>query len=209
MPIPKSRSEVILSSVCTLIVVFFAFLGIVNLCNQTALVSSSLWLVLVTVIVGSGSKRDGGFRQYLANCLGDLVGRRFVDSISQKAQPTEIRLGYKLLGYRVIQQSIAIDTIESIAWNTGQATAITGRDMNDWQVHLWVDHHDPDKSEQKRKHRKPDQDVYIIGPSMRKDLAEILGLSLVFFLRAAGAKLTQGAIPTCFVRQGSKAGEMK
>jgi hypothetical protein len=203
MPIPKSRSEGVLTFVFASIIILFAFLGMVNLCNRTALVSSSLWLVLITIILWSGSKTDGGFRKYLANRLGDLVGRRFVDAISQNAQPGEIRLGYKLLGHRVIQQIIAIEAIESIAWYTGQATDITKRDMNDWQVRLCVDHHDSDKSAKKRKlkHRKPDQDVYIIGPAMRKDLAEALGLSLVTFLRDAGAKLTQGEIPTSFIRQ--------
>jgi hypothetical protein len=207
MTIPKSWVEVILQFAITTIVVFFAFLGIVNLCNRTALISSSLWLVLVTMIVWSGSKGDGGFRKYLTNRLGDLVGRRFVVSTSKEAQPREIHFGYELLGHRVIQQRIEIDTIESIVWKTGQATDMAGRDMNDWHVCLWFDHNDPDKSEKKRKLRKPDQDIYIVGPSTRKDRAEALGLSFVAFLRDAGAKLTQGAIPTCFVRQGSEAGK--
>lgn len=204
MTIPKSRLEVSLQFVFTTIVVGFAFLGVANLCHGTALISSALWLGLVTMIVWSGSKRDGGFRKYLTNRLGELAGRRFVVSTSQAAQPGEIRFGYELLGQRVIQQSIAIGTIESIAWSTGQATGMAGRDMNDWQVCLWVDHHDPARSGKRRKLRKPDQNVYIVGPATRKERAEALGLSLVALLRGAGAKLAQGAIPTCFVRPESE-----
>jgi len=86
---------------------------------------------------------------------------------------------------------------------------MAGHDMTDWGVYLWFDHNDPDKSEKKRKLKKPDQDIYRVGPSTRKSRAEAFGLSFVAFLRDAGAKLDQGAIPTCFVRRTSKVGEMK
>jgi len=94
MTIPKSPRVVILQFAVITVVVSFAFLAIVNLYNRTALIGSSLWLALVMMIVRSGCKQDGGFRKNLTNRLGDLLGRRFVESSSQDAQKREICFGY-------------------------------------------------------------------------------------------------------------------
>jgi hypothetical protein len=208
MTIPKSGLEAILQCAMTLIVVSFALLAIVNLCNWVAPIASSIWLAFVTMIIQSGSKREGGFRSYLTNRLGEVAGRHFVESSSQAAQPQEIRFGYDLFGHRFIQQRVEIDQIESIVWNPGQATDMAGRDMNDWRVYLWFYHNDPGKAAKKRGPYR-DQDIHSIGPSTRKDRAEALGLAFVAFLRDAGVELIEGAIPTCFIRQGPEAGDLK
>jgi hypothetical protein len=87
---------------------------------------------------------------------------------------------------------------------------MAGRDMNDWTVFIWFDHHDPARSEKKkrRKYRKPDQKIYCVGPSTRKERTEALGLALVAFLRDAGADLVPADIPDCFARR-ERAAEMK
>lgn len=209
MPIPKSRGEVIFQSVITVVVVFFALLAMVNLCSGVGLIASIIWLALVTMMIWTTSKRDGGLRRFLINRMGELFGSRFVESYLADAQPGAIGFGFQLLGHRFIQQCIPLDRIESVEWNTGQATDMAGRDMNDWRVWIWYDHNDPTKAEEKRKwrHPKAEQDLYGVGPSTRKDRAEVLGLSLVAFLRNAGADLIQGTTTTCFVKRRRDGGE--
>jgi hypothetical protein len=167
------------------------------------MIASVIWLALVTTMLWTPSKRAGGLRRFLTNCLGELFGRNFVEAVSLDAPAKEIRFGYELFGHRFIQRSVAIDKIESIECKTGQATDMAGRDMNDWSVCLWFDHGDPVKSEKKRKSRiwrKPDQNIYTVGPARRKEITEIFGLSFVAFLRAAGAQLSGGEKSSYFVR---------
>jgi hypothetical protein len=211
MTISKSRAEVIFRFAITAIVVFFVLLAIVNFCSGLALIASSAWLALVMWIIWEESRREGGFRGFLISQMGDLFGRRFTKASPADAQPKDVCFGFDLLGHRFIQQCFPIDSIESVEWRPGQATGMAGRDMNDWTVFIWFDHHDPETSEKqkRRKHRKPYQKIYCVGPSTRKERTEALGLSLVAFLRDAGADLVPADIPDCFARRERDAGEMK
>jgi hypothetical protein len=201
MLIPKSRSEVVVQFVISVIVVFFALLAVVNLCSGVALIASFIWLAFVATIIWSSSRRQGGIRPFLISLMGDLVGRRFAEWNPAEAQPKWIRFGFQLLSHRFVQKSIRIDRIESVEWHTGQATDMAGRDMNDWHIWVWFSQDDLARTEARRKwHRKPDQDLYGVGPADRKERTEALGLSFVSFLRSAGADLVQGGITTCFVR---------
>jgi hypothetical protein len=200
LTIPKSRRDVIILFVITTVGILSTSLAVVNIFNRVAIIASVIWLALVTTILWTPAKRAGGLRRFLTNCLGELFGRNFVEAVSLDAPAKEIRFGYELFGHRFIQHSVAIDKIESIEWKTGQATDMAGRDMKDWSVCLWFDHGDPVKSEKKRKWRKPDQDISIVGPARRKEITEAFGLSFVTFLRAAGAQLSPGGKSSCFVR---------
>ena len=199
--IPKSRSEVVFQFVITVIVVSFAILAVVNLSSGVALIASFIWLAFVTAMVWSSSRREGGMSPFLINLTGDLFGRRFAEWSSADAQPKCIRFGFQLFGRRFVQKSIRIDKIESVEWHTGQATAMAGRDMNDWHIWVWFSHGDSARTEARQKwHRKPDQDLYGVGPADRKERTEALALSFVSFLRSAGTDLVPGAISTCFVK---------
>ena len=201
MPIPKSRSEVVLQFVITVIVVSSVLLAVVNLCSGVALIASFIWLAFVTTMIRSSCRREGGIRPFLMSLMGDLFGRRFAEWSPDEAPPKCIRFGFQLFGRRFVQQSIRIDRIESVEWHTGQATDMAGRDMNDWHLWVWFSHDDPARTEARRKwHRKADQDLHGVGPADRKQRTEALGLSLVSFLRSAGADLIQGGISTCFVK---------
>jgi hypothetical protein len=202
MTIPRSGADITFHFVFGGIIVLFVVIALVNLYNRVALVASCIWLAFVTLIVWTKSKEEGGFRGFLTSWLGELGGRRFVESASHEVHQTEVRFGYEMLGHRFIQQRFAIGKIESIEWTTGQATAMAGRDMNDWHVCLWFDHDDPaeNESQSSGKLRKLGQKVYLVGPSTEKKLAEALGISVVAFLRAAGADLVQSA-DACFVRR--------
>ena len=94
-----------------------------------------------------------------------------------------------------------MDKVESVDWRAGQASGMTGCDMDDWHVALWFDHDDPIKSEKERQwHPKPEQDVYIVGPTRRKKDTASFGMEFVGFLRQAGAALEQGEDDCTFTR---------
>lgn len=140
-------------------------------------------------------------RPFLISLMGDLFGRRYAEWSPAEAQPNCIRFGFQLFSRRFVQKSIRIDRIESVEWHTGQATDMAGRDMNDWHIWVWFNHGGPAHTESwRRGRRKPDQDLYGVGPADLKERTEALGLSFVSFLRSAGADLIQGDISSCFVR---------
>lgn len=201
MLIPRSRADDAFCFVITVIVVVFAVLALVDLCSGVALIASSLWLALVTISIWTACRNEGGLRRYLINRVGDLAGQRFVEADPADAQPQHIHFGFQLFGCCFIQKSILLTKIETGEWRTGQATGMAGRDMNDWHISIWLDRDDPALTEKQRASLRPDQYIYCVGPSVRKEETEALGLSLVAFLREAGADLIQGETATCFVRQ--------
>ncbi len=165
------------------------------------LAASLLWLSLVAFFTLQSCKDAGGLRRYAIDIAAGLCGRLFAEI--NTAPPQALELGVYLFGRRFVQQIILLDSIESVEWNTGQATSMAGHDMNDWHVCVWFDHNNLAKSEKERRIglRKPEQDIHIIGPSGPKAKTEALGLALVAFLRAAGADLVDGPTPDGFVRR--------
>jgi hypothetical protein len=203
LPNPLSRAVVRIQLVIAVVVIFFVALAIVNLSNNEGVIFSYLWLGLVTLLIGNAVIEEHGVFRFLINRLGDWFGSPFVE-----AHSGEVHFGFHWLGLRFIQQRIPIERIELVEWSTGQATAMAGYDRDDWHVILWFDHADPTRAEiqQRRGHRKPGQDLHIVGPDGPKARTEAFGLSLVAFLRTAGADLIPGDTSTCFVRR-STAGE--
>ncbi|MBN2589399.1 MAG: hypothetical protein JXA96_06030 [Sedimentisphaerales bacterium] len=203
--IPKSRTEVTFQFLITLIVVVFVAIAILDIILGVALVVSVVWLVLITMLIWSKNRQQGNLYRFLMNYLGNMFGRHFAEMPAQNSSHNEVHFGYELFGRRFLKQIIRIDRIESVEWYTGQATDMAGRDMNDWNVCLWYNHNDPVKSEKNSKwHRKPDQDVYIVGPSVNKEKVEALGTLLIAFLRDAGISLVQSEESNCFVRNDKK-----
>lgn len=195
MTIPKSRSEVVFNVILSAIVVFFLLLAVFALLIQVAIVASCLWIVIVAAMVSATCKSEGGFRKFLINRLGDVVGRKFVETSTSG----EIRFGYQLLGYRFLQRSVSLNKVASVEWSPGQASGMAGRDMNDWIIGLWFDRPDPIKRKNKT-YLKADQNVYVVGPSRRKEDTRSLGLSFVAFLCSAGLTLVEDEKENCFVR---------
>jgi hypothetical protein len=197
MTIPKSPQDVIIQSVITAVIVFFAGLAPVNVFNRVAVIPSLFWLALITMILWTPIRQAGSFRRFLADCLGELIGRHFAEVVSVSTQVNEVRFGYELFGRRFIKQSIAINGIESIHWSTGQASSMTGRDMNDWSVYMYLDRDNPVN--------KPNRHFYTVSPARRKGITEAFGLSFVAFLRAAGAQLSDGETNNYFVSSNTEA----
>jgi hypothetical protein len=202
MTIPKSRGMTIFKITITVIVILSSMLAVFNLFNRISIIASSIWLIFITMMIWTACKKEGGLRNFLVNRLGDVAGRQFVESVPQDMQPIEVNFGYQLFGHRFIQRTIALDKIETVEWCHGQATDMAGRDMNDWSVYLWFDH--DNSAKRKKWSRKPDQDIYIVGPSRRWEDTDAFGRSFVGFLCAAGAVLVRCDKTFCFVRRKSE-----
>jgi hypothetical protein len=199
MTIPRSLYENIFLRAIYFIVMLASIMAMLNLITGTAVIVSGIWLIFISIMIWKACKNAGGLHKYLVNRLGEIAGRKFVESTSYKKAPTEIRFGYELFGHRFIQLVVKTDTIESVEWDKGQASGMTGRDMNDWSVYLWFDHNDPAK--RKSWSRKQDQEIYVVGPSRRWEDTDAFGRSFVDFLRAAGAILVKSDNVFCFERR--------
>jgi hypothetical protein len=81
---------------------------------------------------------------------------------------------------------------------------MAGRDMKDWSVALWYAHGDSEKSKKHHMLRKPDQDVYIVGPSRRKEDTATLGIEFVSFLSCVGVLLIPGENDNVYVREATR-----
>ena len=198
LSIPTSWGETVSQAVLTVIVVFFTMVALLNLVAQAAVIVSCLWLALVVFRTWSACRDEGGLRRFLRRHLDPLARSRFVESVPRDTECSEIRFGYRLLGLRLLHLRLAVDRIETVEWRTGQATSLAGYDVNDWRVILRFDHDDPSKRQESS--RKPDQDIYIVGPSRRRKDTEDFALSFVEFLLEAGASLARGEDGCSFVR---------
>jgi hypothetical protein len=199
--IPKSTGDAIMQLVIMSLVLFFVLVALLNLTRGEGLIASLLWLTLVTAVSWTACREAGGLRRFLINRVA-VLGWPFMESGAPETG--NIRVGFQFAGRRFIQRRVSLNRIKAVEWTTGQATSMSGRDMNDWTVWLWFEDHDPVRAEGRRKWlgRNAEQDLYGIGPSARKDRAEALGLSVVNFLREAGVDLiTDSKSSACFVRR--------
>ena len=185
--IPVARGDRAWDLLFSTIVIAFVIIAVWNLYNHTALITSGLWLVIVFVNVWTSCVYDVGMRHFIVNCLAVLSCDRYV-----KIAGNKICFSFRWFGLNFEQRHIALDKIVSVEWNAGQATCLARRDMADWSVCLWYDHDDPSKAvKRKDRSRKPNQDIYIIGPARRKDITEAFGRKIVQFLGNAGVLLIQ------------------
>ncbi len=206
--IPKSGFDFAFDFVSTLIIVAVTMFAIKNVINGIALIASGIWIALVTLLIWSGSREHGGPHKFLIHYIVDLFGRHYAEVSARTLPSREIQFGSELLGYRFPRHNISIRKIETLEWNTGQATFMAGRDMDDWQVCLWYDHDGPSKSEEQHSwHRKPGQDSYVVGPSAKLRNTEALGMQLVALIQAAGAALVKVENSTRFIRKQSESTE--
>src|ERR1039458_2812396 len=198
LKIPKPRRVVFGAILLTGFLLFFVFLAAYNLIHLVAMIPSTLWLLLVgTVFFGSCKER--GAKTFLTEILGAFSAKEFTRAIRRDDQ-NEIQFGFEMFGRGFLYFKLPVKKIESVNWSTGQATHLAGRDMKDWQVSVWYDHDDLVKSQKHQKWRKPDQEIYLVGPTTEKEKTAAFGLTFVELLRKSGATLVQGGNECTFVR---------
>lgn len=200
--IPKDRREAFWELCILLVMVLVSGIAVLGLRQGTAMIPSLIWLALVMVPAGLAvisAWKEVGLWRLLTDRLAVFVGNSFALYRSSE-QPSCIRFGYRLFGWPVFQLDVPIHSIKAVKWSTGQATALAQRDMDDWQVVLWFDHGNPERSRRRSFHSKPEQEPYLVGRNGRKTVIESFGLEFVAFLRQAGADLIPGDADNVFIQ---------
>lgn len=191
-----------------LFVGFFVALAVYHIANFSethivGVVAAVLWLAFVILASWAAIHSAGGMRVSAIATLGEFSSRPFVE-VSRDGDRTVIAFGYELFRRRFYYLRVERERIVSVEMNTGQATALAGRDMNDWSVILW--YRDPTCTPP-RKHVEGvrDDEVHIVGPAQAKAITAEFFAAFVAFLRAAGVELHSTAKGNEFraVRQGA------
>jgi hypothetical protein len=201
--VPKPRQNIAFACGVSGLILFLVLLAIADLLiavNWGDTIPSVLWFGILFLLIWP-SFLVRGLRGAVLEFLSEFSASHFADVTTEGDGEKSVRFGFTMLGHRFYCQKIAIRRIETVEWKPGRATDMAGQDMNDWHVSLWFDHDDRDRSERWKHARKPDQDIYIVGPSRRKELTAAFGRELLSFLKHAGAVLEQGDNDHTFVRK--------
>ena len=138
MVVFKRRREVVIESGMILFVLFFVFLAITNLIFRVAIIPSILWLLFV-LYQNWPEYKYYGMRLWLIHLLASFSTKHFAESIQGNDGSSEFRLSYQLLGCRFQYFTIPVNKVNKVNWSAGQASGMTGRDMDDWHVFLKFD----------------------------------------------------------------------
>jgi hypothetical protein len=205
MRLPTARPSILWPVGCGTFVVFFVGLGVRNLRDwratpTIALVASALWLLLVATMLAGACREAGGPHRLLLDAIGAIAGRHFVAIEREDGGQPLVCFGWRRLGWRVYHIKIRSDGIESVSWNAGQASAMSGDDVDDWSVAVWFATASVATSA-RPVDRRSALSLHLVGPSgSHRRIAE-LGHVLVAFLRSAGLPLVEAEGGAKFVRR--------
>lgn len=191
--IPHSGGAIPVTIGCSLIGLF-TLAALNNLLHVsqvyvTAIIASLLWLLLITFLTVSSVLDEGGIRQFMISFLGIFSRYHFIRATPGTDQAITICVGYIMFGRPHCRLTIDSRAISSIDWSSGQATAIAGRDMDDWHLTLWYHHSQGPR--QKPTPGMRSEEIFFIGPSGPRETIDEFGQQLVAFLKNAGVELSQ------------------
>ena len=191
MDIPRS-SNAVASIVFSTFLWFFVAVAISNLVDYEsvplyAIIFSVLWLLIVATGLIVSIRDDGGLRPFIMILLADLSAHQFVEIIPQDGDDLMVRCGFTLFGRDFNHFPIRRAELASVEWCSGQATSLAGRDMNDWDVHVWYDRKGSKRWTSASSFRE--EAVFVFETAGPKHEAAALGASLVDFFRSAGIEL--------------------
>ena len=190
--IPKWSGELVFAVVVIVIFGLATVVALLELLFRVAIMLPCIWLAIVAIL--TWIEYHGRVRERLICLLGVLSQEHFLQCVSNDAGSLDIRYGYRLFGHRLYYFTVPLHKIESLEWAPSQNPAL-------WNVVVWYDHDDLERSLRCKGLRKPDQDPLHIGPSRGKEKIQIVGLAVLEFLRRAGARLVQGKDDRTFVRE--------
>lgn len=190
MSVPATGNA-IFDSIYTAILAFFVAVALFDLANYQVMplyvtILSLLWLLIVTGGLTFSILDEGGIRRFLLNRLAAYSEDHFVEVIRGDDSDLIVQFGFTVRQRPFIQSQVAGAAITSVTWRTGQATAMVGRDMNDWHVALGY-HCKGSKRWTEIGYRE--EDLRIVGPMGAVTETAAFGESLVAFLCAAGIEL--------------------
>jgi hypothetical protein len=158
--------------------------------GAVGVVAAVLWLALMAVGFGSTLFVLGPWGSLVA-CLGEFSRRHFVET-ARDGDRIRIGFGFELFGRTFCYLRIERGQVASVVMDTGQATALAGRDMNDWSVVLWYRHPRRHLRRRPLPNFRDGEEVYIVGPCGPKQQTAQSFAAFVEFLRAAGVELRPG-----------------
>lgn len=193
--VPHRRSAIFATIGYSFVLIFVA----VAACNLVfirsipgeATIASVLWLLLVSWVVVQSIRDEGGIRPYIINRLGTFSRHHFVRATPAHHAET-ISFGYLMFGRFLTDRIVDVNAISSIDWNSGQATAMARRGMNDWRVALW--YHHPEGPQRKPLPGMREEEIYIIGDSGSRAIIEAFGRQLIEFLNGVGVELAPSRV---------------
>jgi hypothetical protein len=205
--VPRPRSQTAWVIRFTLFVAVFSVLAIVDLARGDAVLASVLWLVLVTSLVWAHARNAGGLCAYALDTLAAAFGQHFAQTTDGGIALGELRFGYDLGRHRFVRRTFPLSAVHEVLWRPGQATAVAGKDKNDWHVSILYAHGDPAQTERMRKWSPhPEWDLYMLGFEGPEEHAKALGRDLVAMVHTAGLSLVPGKDDQTFVRGLTRTG---
>ena len=176
------------------LVIVLTVLGACNLLlfqssHFVSILASCLWLLTTSWIIFENIRDAGGIRLYLVHLLRVYSKQHVVRAIPEH-DAKSIAIGYLMFGRFLTYLTIDVSALTSVEWNSGQATAMARRDLDDWHVALWYR-----SSSSQLKKSCPgmrQEEISILGPSGSRASVEVFGIQLVEFLGAVGVELTPG-----------------
>jgi hypothetical protein len=193
MRVPRPNLSVTLLSIA---VVFFLTVAIFNLAHYDhtpliSLLASVAYLLLLLSLVVTACRETGGIRQFAINRFGVLGFKQFVQVRPIRECPIlEVAFGYRMFGWPLYYFRVDASRIISIGWHPGQASGMTGEDMNDWSVWLCYKRNESELNSVPAWDRGR-KGFYEIGPCGEKEKINELGHALIAFLGRSEIRLAQ------------------
>lgn len=159
----------------------------------SATVASVIWIVFTVWLVWGSISTDGGFQRWSIGRLGQFGMRHYVWIDRVEGEPPLISTGFRLGRRRLFYDSFPAAELQTVRWNSGQASAMSQREMADWSVTMWFHPTEP--------RSKWWSDFYRGGCGFgfqgEKARVAVFGESLVAFLRRTGVEFEASADGCC------------
>ncbi len=152
-----------------------------------ALFASGVWLLLSGfACYGLGYFEPGGIRTCYVCWQGQFGSRQLAWIERREGEVPMVCFGYELWGRRFRYLSVQANRIRSVECSLGQASSMTGTDMNDWHVCVWfrAEHQSPRSSGIERNGEW--LSLHIVGTQGPKQAIAEFGLAVVSFMERAG-----------------------
>lgn len=151
--------------------------------------ASVFWVGMVLFMVIMDFHLAGGFAFWVNGHLMRFAKRHWVRIVRNDSAPPTISIGFELFGRDFDRFRTELSNVTKIDWTSGQATALSGIDSNDWHVAMWYLKNQ--RSGTWNRLIGESTDLVLIGPQGTKTETAELGERFVGFLAKAGVDLIQ------------------
>ena len=178
VPSRSAAGCALFGAAATLVISLFALNNLARAPLSVSGFASMLWLGLCALYTGVGLKASGGLAGLARGALHLFSRVEFValDGAGH------LHHGFVLWGQEFTRASVPLNSLTSVRWSPGQASSMTGEDMDDWSVAIWF----------RDEELEPDpwgDSLWILGSQEPAPDASLIGERLIAFLRQSGCGL--------------------